>query len=167
MNRQSSFSYDELIYCAKGRMFGEGNGKLPLPPMLMFDRITSITEDGGDAGKGRILAEQDIFPDLWFFKCHFDNDPVMPGCLGEDALWQLLGFFLVWKGYKGRGRARSGEIKFNGSVFPTAKLVTYDVHITRLIDQRLTMAIADASVSVDGERIYEARNLRTILTTSL
>ncbi|MCA3720687.1 bifunctional 3-hydroxydecanoyl-ACP dehydratase/trans-2-decenoyl-ACP isomerase [Phenylobacterium sp.] len=165
MTRQSSFSYDELIDCAKGRMFGDGNAKLPLPPMLMFDRITSITEDGGDAGKGRVVAEQDITPDLWFFACHFDNDPVMPGCLGEDALWQLLGFFLGWKGYKGRGRARGGEIKFNGSVFPSAKLVTYDLHITRLVDQRLTMGIADASVLVDGQKIYQARNLRTILAT--
>jgi 3-hydroxyacyl-[acyl-carrier protein] dehydratase/trans-2-decenoyl-[acyl-carrier protein] isomerase len=165
VTKQSSFNYDELIDCAKGRMFGEGNARLPLPPMLMFDRITSITEDGGDAGKGRVVAEQDISPDMWFFACHFDNDPVMPGCLGEDALWQLLGFFLGWKGFKGRGRARGGEIKFNGSVFPSAKLVTYDLHITRLIDQRLTMGIADASVFVDGTKIYEARNLRSLLTS--
>jgi 3-hydroxyacyl-[acyl-carrier protein] dehydratase/trans-2-decenoyl-[acyl-carrier protein] isomerase len=166
MTRPSAFTYDELIDCAKGRMFGPGNAQLPLPPMLMFDRITRITANGGLHGKGEVVAELGVSPDLWFFACHFHEDPVMPGCLGEDALWQLLGFFLGWKGFKGRGRARGGEIKFNGSVFPTAKLVTYRLHIKRVLDQRLTMGIADGSVSVDGETIYEAKDLRTILTVS-
>jgi 3-hydroxyacyl-[acyl-carrier protein] dehydratase/trans-2-decenoyl-[acyl-carrier protein] isomerase len=166
MTRQTSFTYDELIACAQGRLFGPGNAQLPLPPMLMFDRITNITDDGGRFGRGEVTAELDVSPDLWFFACHFNNDPVMPGCLGEDALWQLLGFFLGWKGCKGRGRARGGEIKFNGSVFPTARRVTYDLHVKRVIDQRLTMGIADGAVSVDGERIYEAKDLRTILTAS-
>lgn len=166
MSKQSSFTYNELIDCANGDMFGEGNAKLPLPPMLMFDRIALISEDGGLFGRGHAIAELDISPDLWFFSSHFKNDPVMPGCLGQDALWQLLGFFLGWKGYKGKGRARGGEINFNGSVFPTAKLVTYEVHIKRLINQRLTMGVADGFVSVDNERIYEAKNLKTLMTLS-
>ncbi|WP_294935388.1 bifunctional 3-hydroxydecanoyl-ACP dehydratase/trans-2-decenoyl-ACP isomerase [Tardiphaga sp.] len=166
MNKKSSFSYDELIACANGLLFGKGNAQLPLPPMLMFDRITTIRETGGNFGKGEVLAEQDISPDLWFFPCHFNNDPVMPGCLGQDALWQLLGFFLGWKGYKGKGRARGGEIKFNGSVFPTAKKVIYQLHIKRLIGQRLTMAIADGFVFVDGDKIYEAKDIKTVMTVS-
>jgi 3-hydroxyacyl-[acyl-carrier protein] dehydratase/trans-2-decenoyl-[acyl-carrier protein] isomerase len=135
--------------------------------MLMFDRITDIADSGGEFGRGVVRAEQDIKPDLWFFPCHFNNDPVMPGCLGQDALWQLLGFFLGWKGFKGRGRARGGEIKFNGSVFPTAKLVTYELQIKRVIAQRLTMAIANGSVFVDGEKIYEATDLKTVMTVSV
>ena len=167
MIKKSSFGYDDLIACANGLLFGKGNAQLPLPPMLMFDRITAITDNGGLFGRGEVLAEQDISPDLWFFPCHFNNDPVMPGCLGQDALWQLLGFFLGWKGFKGRGRARGGEIKFNGSVFPTAKKVTYQLHIKRLIGQRLTMAIADGFVFVDGERIYEAKYIKTVMTVSV
>jgi 3-hydroxyacyl-[acyl-carrier protein] dehydratase / trans-2-decenoyl-[acyl-carrier protein] isomerase len=166
MTRQSSYRYAELIDCANGHLFGEGNARLPLPPMLMFDRITAISEDGGLFGKGEVRAELDISPDLWFFACHFDKDPVMPGCLGLDALWQLLGFFLGWKGYKGKGRARGGEIKFSSSVFPTVKKVAYELHIKRVIGQRLTMAIADGFVVADGERIYEAKDLRTVMTTS-
>jgi 3-hydroxyacyl-[acyl-carrier protein] dehydratase/trans-2-decenoyl-[acyl-carrier protein] isomerase len=162
VNKQSCFSYNELIDCANGHLFGKGNAQLPLPPMLMFDRITSITDNGGLFGKGEVIAELDITPDLWFFACHFNNDPVMPGCLGQDALWQLLGFFLGWKGYKGKGRARGGEIKFDGSVFPTAKKVTYELQISH----RLTLAIANGSVYVDGERIYEAKDLKTVMTVS-
>jgi 3-hydroxyacyl-[acyl-carrier protein] dehydratase/trans-2-decenoyl-[acyl-carrier protein] isomerase len=124
--RQNSYTYEELIECGHGKTFGEGNAKLPLPPMLMFDRIVSITADGGKHGKGQIIAELDVRPDLWFFDCHFEGDPVMPGCLGLDAMWQLIGFFLGWSGGPGRGRALgAGEIKFTGEVLPTAKLVTY------------------------------------------
>ena len=166
MNKQSSFSYNELIDCANGHLFGKGNAQLPLPPMLMFDRITTITDNGGRFGKGEVIAELDISSDLWFFACHFNNDPVMPGCLGLDALWQLLGFFLGWKGHKGKGRARGGEVKFGSSVFPTAKKVSYELHIKRVIDHRLTMGIAHGSVFVDGERIYEAKDLRTVMTVS-
>jgi 3-hydroxyacyl-[acyl-carrier protein] dehydratase/trans-2-decenoyl-[acyl-carrier protein] isomerase len=166
LSKQSSFGYNELIDCAKGLLFGKGNAQLPLPPMLMFDRITTIDDSGGLFGKGAVIAEQDISPDLWFFACHFNNDPVMPGCLGQDALWQLLGFFLGWKGFKGKGRARGGEIKFNGSVFPTAKKVTYELQIKRVMAHRLVMGIADGSVLVDGEKIYEARDLKTVMTVS-
>jgi len=166
VNKQSCFSYNELIDCANGHLFGKGNAQLPLPPMLMFDRITSITDNGGLFERGEVIAELDITPDLWFFACHFNNDPVMPGCLGQDALWQLLGFFLGWKGYKGKGRARGGEIKFNGSVFPTAKKVTYQLQIKRVLGHRLTMGISDGSVFVDGERIYEAKDLKTVMAVS-
>ena len=166
MNKQSSFSYNELIDCANGHLFGKGNAQLPLPPMLMFDRITTITDNGGLFGKGEVLAELDISPDLGFFACHFNNDPVMPGCLGLDALWQLLGFFLGWKGYKGKGRARGGEIKFRSSVFPTAKKGHLRTAHQALISHRLTMGIADGSVFVDGERIYEAKDLKTVMAVS-
>jgi 3-hydroxyacyl-[acyl-carrier protein] dehydratase / trans-2-decenoyl-[acyl-carrier protein] isomerase len=164
MKRQSSYSYDELIACGRGEIFGPGNAQLPLPPMLMMDRITKITEDTGLYGKGEIVAELDINPDLWFFACHFQNDPVMPGCLGLDAMWQLLGFFLGWKEFKGRGRARGGEIKFNGSIFPSSEKIVYEVHVKRVIDQRLKMGIADGFLSVDGEKIYEATDLKTLMT---
>lgn len=162
-----SFSYQELIDCGNGKIFGEGNALLPLPPMLMFDRITSITEDGGNFDKGYIEAELDINPDLWFFKCHFSTDPVMPGCLGLDAMWQLVGFFLGWKGGPGHGRALgSGEVKFFGQVLPDAKKVTYKIHIKRLIMRKLVMGIADASMEVDGREIYSATDLRVGLFTS-
>ena len=167
MVKQRSFSKDELLECAHGRMFGPGNAQLPLPPMLMFDRITEINEDGGRHGKGKLIAEFDINPDLWFFACHFENDPVMPGCLGLDAMWQLLGFYLGWKGFKGKGRARGGEIKFNGTVLPTSKKIVYELDIERIMDQRLKMGIADAVMSVDGKDIYTGTNLRTVMTTSL
>jgi len=134
--------------------------------MLMFDRITEIREDGGRFGKGRLVAELDIRPDLWFFDCHFENDPVMPGCLGLDAMWQLLGFYLGWRGFPGRGRARGGEVKFNGTVLPTAKKVCYELDIARVLDQRLKMGIAEATMSVDGRQIYSGSNLRTVMTTS-
>ncbi len=163
-NRKMSFSRDELIQCAKGELFGPGNAQLPLPPMLMFDRITKITDNTGEHGKGEVIAELGITPDLWFFECHFYEDPVMPGCLGQDALWQLLGFYLGWIGLKGRGRARGGSIKFNGSVFPTSKLVTYKLNIKRILNQKLSMGIADGEVLVDGKKIYEATDLKTVMT---
>jgi 3-hydroxyacyl-[acyl-carrier protein] dehydratase/trans-2-decenoyl-[acyl-carrier protein] isomerase len=148
-------------------MFGAGNGRLPLPPMLMFDRITTITDDGGTHGKGEIVAELDIKPDLWFFDCHFESDPVMPGCLGLDAVWQLVGFFLCWLGGPGRGRALGvGEVKFTGQVTPKNQLVTYRVDMRRLIMRKLYMGIADAVVEVDGRAIYSANDLRVGLFTS-
>ena len=165
--RPSSFSYDELIDCAHGNMFGPTNGRLPLPNMLMMDRITHISNEGGKYGKGEIRAELDIRPDLWFFGCHFEGDPVMPGCLGLDAMWQLVGFFLVWKDLPGRGRALgSGKVKFSGQVLPTAKLVTYQIDLKRVIERKLNMAIADATMSVDGREIYVAEDLRVGLFTS-
>jgi 3-hydroxyacyl-[acyl-carrier protein] dehydratase/trans-2-decenoyl-[acyl-carrier protein] isomerase len=164
---KNSFSYDELIRCGKGEIFGEGNALLPQPPMLMFDRITSITEDGGEFDKGQMIAELDINPDLWFFKCHFETDPVMPGCLGLDAMWQLIGFYLGWKGGPGHGRALgAGEVKFFGQVLPNAKKVTYRINIKRLIMRKLVMGIADATMEVDGREIYSAKDLRVGLFTS-
>lgn len=167
MIEQSSFTRDELINCGEGNLFGEGNARLPLPNMLMFDRITEITVDGGEHGKGEIRAELDINPELWFFDCHFRGDPVMPGCLGLDAMWQLVGFFLGWKGNPGRGRALgSGEVKFFGQVLPGAKLVTYHLEMKRLIERKLVMGIADGSMRVDGREIYTAKDLRVGLFTS-
>jgi len=156
-----SFSYEDLIDCAEGRLFGPGNPQLPKPNMLMLDRITQIDDTGGKHGKGQIIAELDIHPDLWFFACHFQNDPVMPGCLGLDAMWQLVGFFLGWKGGQGRGRALgAGDVKFTGQVLPQAKLVTYRIDMKRVIMRRLVMGIADAELDVDGETIYRADDLR-------
>jgi 3-hydroxyacyl-[acyl-carrier protein] dehydratase/trans-2-decenoyl-[acyl-carrier protein] isomerase len=129
--------------------------------MLMLDRITVINEDGGEFGRGKIIAELDIRPDLWFFDCHFPGDPVMPGCLGLDALWQLVGFWLCWSGREGKGRALGvGEVKFSGEVLPTSKLVTYELDITRTIDRRLTMGIANGTVAVDGREIYSTKSLK-------
>lgn len=160
-DRQSSFGYEELLKCGRGELFGPGNAQLPLPPMLMFDRITHISEDGGEHGKGQVVAEFDISPDLWFFPCHFEGDPVMPGCLGLDALWQLTGFFLGWMGAPGRGRALSvGEVKFTDMVLPTTKLVTYEVNFKRVIMRRLVLGIADGLLKADGEVIYKAEDLR-------
>lgn len=165
--RQESFSYDELIACGKGELFGPGNAQLPLPPMLMFDRITHISETGGAHGKGEIRAELDINPELWFFACHFEGDPVMPGCLGLDAMWQLIGFFLGWCGGPGKGRALgSGEVKFTGQVTPKNKLVTYHIDLKRVIKRKLFMGIADARMEVDGREIYSASDLRVGLFTS-
>lgn len=163
---QSSFTYDELIECAKGNLFGEGNAQLPMPPMLMVDRIISITEDGGKYGKGSIVAELDLNPDLWFFPCHFIGDSVMPGCLGLDAMWQLVGFYLGWMGGKGRGRALgAGNVKFSGQVLPTAKKITYNIHMKRVILRSLTMGIADATMEVDGKEIYVGEDLKVGLFT--
>lgn len=165
--RPGSYDYEELIRCAHGDMFGPTNGRLPLPNMLMTDRVTHIAADGGKYGKGEIKAELDINPDLWFFQCHFEGDPVMPGCLGLDAMWQLVGFYLVWLGLQGRGRALgSGKVKFTGQVLPTAKLVTFQLDIKRVITRKLNMAIADATMSVDGREIYTAEDLRVGLFTS-
>lgn len=158
---QSSFSYDELLECAHGRLFGPGNAQLPLPPMLMFDRITHIAETGGANGKGEVEAEFDIKPDLWFFACHFEGDPVMPGCLGMDALWQLLGFTLGWLGGPGSGRALSvGEIKFSGQILPSATKVRYHLDLKRVISRKLFLGIADGWVDCDGERVFEAKDIR-------
>ncbi len=160
-NAKTSFSYDELLECAHGRLFGEGNAQLPLPPMLMFDRILKITDTGGAHGKGEIVAEKDIDPSEWFFGCHFENDPVMPGCLGLDAMWQLVGFFLGWLGLPGKGRAIStGACKFIGQVLPTTKRITFQLDIKRLINRKLKLAIADGKVFADGDLIFHAEDLR-------
>lgn len=166
MQKQNSFTKEELLKCGRGEMFGVGNAQLPLPPMLMFDRIISITEDGGAYGAGLIVAEMDIRPDLWFFECHFPGDPVMPGCLGLDAMWQLVGFYLGWKGGLGRGRALgAGDVKFTGQVLPTHKTITYTIDLKRVIMRKLVMGIADARMSVDGREIYAAQDLRVGLFT--
>lgn len=161
MSKASEFSYQQLIECAKGDMFGKGNAQLPLPNMLMMDRISNISNEGGSYGKGQIIAELDIKPELWFFQCHFEGDPVMPGCLGLDAMWQLLGFYLGWRGNSGKGRALGcGEVKFRGQVLPSAKLVTYEINLKRVMEQKLIMGIADARMLVDGKEIYTAKDLR-------
>jgi 3-hydroxyacyl-[acyl-carrier protein] dehydratase / trans-2-decenoyl-[acyl-carrier protein] isomerase len=166
LGRKSSFDLQGLLACARGELFGEGNAKLPLPPMLMFDRITGISEKGGIADKGRIEAELDIHPDLWFFKCHFQGDPVMPGCLPLDALWQLVGFFLGWMGGLGRGRALGvGEVKFSGMILPTAKKVSYYIDMKRVILRKLVLGIADGIVKVDGKQIYDVKDLKVGLVT--
>ena len=158
---KNAFSKEALIACGHGQLFGPGNAQLPVDNMLMVDRITTINKEGGQNAKGEVIAELDINPDLWFFDCHFPGDPVMPGCLGLDAMWQLLGFYLGWKGNPGKGRALgAGEIKFTGQVLPTAKNVTYHLHIKRLIERRLVMGIADGEVFCDGELIYSAKDLK-------
>jgi 3-hydroxyacyl-[acyl-carrier protein] dehydratase/trans-2-decenoyl-[acyl-carrier protein] isomerase len=167
MTRPSSFDYNQLLACAHGEMFGPGNARLPMPPMLMFDRITHIDDHGGASGKGQILAELDIRPDLWFFGCHFEGDPVMPGCLGLDALWQLSGFFLPWMGEPGRGRALGvGKVKFSGQVLPSAKLVRYEIDIRRVMRGKLALVIANGRMLVDGRLIYEADDMRVGLFQS-
>ncbi|MBN9318194.1 MAG: 3-hydroxyacyl-[acyl-carrier-protein] dehydratase FabA [Caulobacterales bacterium 68-7] len=158
---KSSFAYEELLACARGELFGPGNAQLPAPPMLMFDRIVEINNDGGAAGKGYVEAELDINPDLWFFACHFINDPVMPGCLGLDAMWQLVGFFLGWSGAPGRGRALGvGEVKFTGQVTPDVKKLVYKITLKRVIIRKLVMGVADGVLEADGKVIYEAKDLR-------
>ncbi|MGD8811238.1 MAG: 3-hydroxyacyl-[acyl-carrier-protein] dehydratase FabA [Thioalkalispiraceae bacterium] len=167
MSKQSSFTREELLKCGHGELFGPGNAQLPLPPMLMFDRITKITEEDGAHGKGQIIAELDIHPDLWFFECHFEGDPVMPGCLGLDAMWQLVGFYLGWLGGPGHGRALgSGEVKFSGQVTPDTKKITYYIDLKRVIMRKLFMGIADARMEADGREIYVAKDLRVGLFTS-
>jgi 3-hydroxyacyl-[acyl-carrier protein] dehydratase/trans-2-decenoyl-[acyl-carrier protein] isomerase len=165
--QKDHYDRDELLDCGYGRMFGPGNARLPVPNMLMMDRVLKINSDGGKYGKGEMLAELDIHPDLWFFACHFPGDPVMPGCLGLDAMWQLVGFHLAWLGNPGRGRALGvGEVKFTGQVLPTAKKVTYHLDMKRVIARKLVLGIADGSVRVDGREIYTAKDLRVGLFTS-
>ena len=167
MKHQPSYTHDELVACGHGQMFGPGNAQLPLDEMLMMSRITHIADEGGTYGKGEIRAELDINPALWFFRCHFENDPVMPGCLGLDAMWQLVGFYLGWMGAPGRGRALGvGEVKFTGQVLPTAKLVSYQIDLKRVINHRLVMGIGDGKMLVDGREIYHAKDLRVGLFTS-
>ena len=164
---KNSYSKEELILCSERKLFGPDCASLPADNMLMVDRITSITADGGEYGKGQLEAELDIRPDLWFFDCHFRGDPVMPGCLGLDALWQLCGFFLAWSGCKGKGRALgSGTVKFTGQILPTASRVTYKLNFKRIIARKLSMAIADGTVSVDGRTIYTAEDLKVGLFLS-
>jgi len=159
--RQTSFGYEDLLACGRGELFGSGNAQLPLPPMLMFDRITEISETGGEFGKGMVRAELDVNPDLWFFGCHFKGDPVMPGCLGLDAMWQLVGFFLGWLGSPGRGRALGlGELKFSGQVLPTVKQVVYGVEFKRVMRSKLVLGIADGWLAADGTVIYRAHDLK-------
>ena len=161
MDKKHSFSKQDLIQAGTTDYFGEGNSKLPSGNMLMMDRINLITENGGEFDKGEIIAELDITPDLWFFDCHFKGDPVMPGCLGLDAMWQLVGFYLGWAGGPGRGRALGvGEVKFTGQILPTAKKVTYNIQLKRVIKRKLFMGIADGTVSVDGKQIYTAKDLK-------
>ena len=165
--KKNSYSREELLEAGHGRLFGSDGARLPLPPMLMVDRITRISSEGGANDLGFIEAELDIRPDLWFFQCHFESDPVMPGCLGLDAMWQLIGFFLCWSGGPGRGRALGcGEVKFTGQVLPTAQLVRYRIDLKRVILRRLYMGIADASLSVDGRQIYTATDLKVGLFSS-
>lgn len=160
-DRRNNYDYEDLLACARGELFGPGNAQLPLPPMLMFDRIVDIRAEGGDHGQGRVCAEFEIRPDLWFFPCHFKGDPVMPGCLGLDALWQMLGFFLGWLGAPGRGRALSvGEVKFSGMVTPAVRKLEYIVDLKRVIRRKFTLGVADGSLKADGEAIYSAKDLR-------
>lgn len=167
VKKQHSYTREELMQCGHGVLFGPGNAELPLPPMLMFDRITHISSEGGPHDKGMIIAELDICPELWFFSCHFENDPVMPGCLGLDAMWQIIGFYLGWMGGPGRGRALGvGEVKFRGQVLPHHKLVTYRIYLKRVILRKLVMGIADAEMECDGRLIYEATDLRVGLFTA-
>lgn len=164
---ENSFNYDKLIDCGNGILFGKGNAQLPLPPMLMFDRITNINDIGGDFSKGEIIAELDIKPDLWFFDCHFKNDPVMPGCLGLDAMWQLVGFYLGWIGQPGKGRALGvGEVKFTGQVLNNIKKVTYHISIKRLILRKLILGVADGVLKADGNSIYHAKDMKVGLFNS-
>jgi len=159
---QSSYSYEEIIECGKGNLFGKGNAQLPAPPMLMFDRITNVNKDGGVHGKGEINAELDINADLWFFKCHFLGDPIMPGCLGLDALWQMLGFYLGWLGYPGKGRALGvGEIKFVEEIKPDKELIKYKVSLKKSLNKKgLSIGYGDGQIIHKEKIIYHANDLR-------
>ena len=164
MKQKNNYNYEDLLTCAKGELFGPGNAQLPMPPMLMFEKITNISSNGGTNDKGVIQAEMVIKPDLWFFDCHFIDDPVMPGCLGLDAMWQLLGFYLGWLGEKGRGRAISvGNVKFSGMILPQTKKLEYTINLKRVLTSKLVLGIADGLLSADGELIYEASDLRVAL----
>ena len=164
MEQKNNYNYEDLIRCAKGELFGPGNAQLPMPPMLMFDKITNISSEGGSKNKGIIKAEMEIKPDLWFFDCHFIDDPVMPGCLGLDAMWQLLGFYLGWLGEKGKGRAISvGNVKFSGMILPQTKKLEYNINLKRVLTSKLVLGIADGILLADGEPIYEASDLRVAL----
>jgi len=159
--QSNSYDYDALIACGRGELFGPGNAQLPLPPMLMFDRITRIAAEGGSYNKGEVIAELDVKPDLWFFDCHFQGDPVMPGCLGLDAMWQLVGFYLGSTGAPGKGRALGvGEVKFTGQVPPKVRDVRYIIDLKRVINRKLVLGIADGRVEADGQLIYVAKDLR-------
>lgn len=167
VSTQQSFSREELIQGGHGLLFGPDAARLPLPNMLMIDRVTHVDRDGGAYGKGLLVAELDINPDLWFFGCHFETDPVMPGCLGLDAMWQLAGFYMGWAGHVGKGRALGvKEVKFTGQVLPTAKKVTYRIDIRRLLALKLTMVVADGTMEVDGREIYKAKELKVGLFSS-
>lgn len=160
-DRRSSYEYEDLLACGRGELFGPGNAQLPLPPMLMFDRITEISDSGGEYGKGVIRAELDVKPDLWFFACHFKGDPVMPGCLGLDALWQMVGFYLGWSGGEGPGRALGlGEMKMSSQVLPNVRKVVYNIDIKRVMRSKLVLGIADGWLSADDAIIYRAKDLR-------
>lgn len=159
--KKNNYGYEDLLECAHGRIFGPGNARLPLPPLLMLDRIVQITDKGGKYGKGELIAEQDIKPDLWFFKYHFESDPIMPGAFGLDAMWQLLGFFLGWTGAPGAGRALGvGEVRFSGQILPTVKKLVYHLNIRRVVARQVVLGIADGTVTADGQLTYEAKDMR-------
>jgi len=167
MTKQNSFSYEDLLRSGQGTLFDHDSARLPTPNMLMTTRIVSMTTEGGSYGRGQILAELDIEPDMWFFDCHFKEDPVMPGCLGLDALWQLSGFFVAWLGHKGKGRALGvDEVRFGGQILPTSKLVTYHIDVKRVIARKMVMIVADGTVDVDGRQVYKAKGLRVGLFES-
>lgn len=158
---QASYTKEELLVSGEGKLFGPGNAQLPTPPMLMMDRIPEISLDGGDFGKGHVIGEFDIDPDLWFFQCHFPGDPVMPGCLGLDAMWQAVGYWLGWSGSPGKGRALGvGKVRFTGEITPETKLVRYEIHMKRVKRGKLVLGIANGRVLADGECIYVAEDMR-------
>lgn len=164
--RPTKYGYEDLLKCSRGELFGPTNAQLPAPPMLMMDRITELSVDGGEFGKGHIVAEFDIKPGLWFFECHFPGNPIMPGCLGLDGLWQLTGFNLGWRGIPGRGRALGvGEVKFTDMVTPKVKMITYHVDFTRVINRKLKLGMADGRMFADGKEIYTTANMKVGLFT--